>query len=126
MCTNMGGRGGSSGLRGGSSGLINVSSMPKLSGSEKQVKWAEQIRNNAINSVNSNIKLANERYEKYKTDSYLDTANAYKQIANQLDSTLNNITSASILIDKRNTFSPNRIDKLASDIEEEIRRKRRK
>lgn len=34
----MGGRGGSSGLSGGSS-------LPKLEGSEKQVKWAEDIRN---------------------------------------------------------------------------------
>lgn len=121
----MGGRGGSSGLSGGSSGLISASSMPKLTGSEKQVKWAEQIRDNAIDTVNSNIKLANERYRKYKSDTYLNTLNAYKQIGNQLGTALNNIISASNLIDRRDTFSPSRINNLANRIEEELRKKRK-
>lgn len=39
MCTNMGGRGGSSGLSGGA-----IVKLPELQGSEKQVSWANSIR----------------------------------------------------------------------------------
>lgn len=43
----MGGRGGSSGLSGGG----GIPKMPQLQGSEKQVKWAEDIRQKKISGL---------------------------------------------------------------------------
>lgn len=62
MCTNMGGRGGSSGLSNG-----GVGSLSSLQGSEKQVSWAEDIRNSAIkkftyeNLMNDSEKLSSSK-----------------------------------------------------------------
>jgi hypothetical protein len=52
MCGNMGSGGSASG---GGSLSINSSSLPKLQGSEKQVAWANDIRNNYIADLNDRI-----------------------------------------------------------------------
>lgn len=62
----MGGRGGASGLS-AKNQKISFKGLPTLKGSEKQVKWAEQIRNNAIDTINRNIDLANERIRSIQT-----------------------------------------------------------
>ena len=53
----MGGRGGSSGSKGGggASSGISTSGLPKLEGSEKQIAWANSIRENYIKDVNDRI-----------------------------------------------------------------------
>lgn len=125
----MGGRGGSSGLSSsGNSGLIDTSQMPKLTGSEKQVKWAEQIRDDAIGTVNANIKLAKERMDKVSGSSkkvYEETIDAYKEVGRQLKEELQKITSASTMIDRRNSFSGNRINQLATRYQEYQRKKKK-
>lgn len=125
----MGGRGGSSGLSPSSkSGLIDASQMPKLTGSEKQIKWAEQIRENAINTVNKNIELAIERNKQYgkQTQIYADQIESYNHIGKQLGEELKKIDSASVLINRRDTFSGQRINMLAQKLEEAYKKKRKK
>lgn len=124
----MGGRGGSSGLSSGNdrSGMIKTSDMPQLTGSEKQIKWAEQIRQGAISTVNDNIQLAIKRNNETgnKTDVYKDTIKAYNHIGKQLGEELKKIKSASVLIDRREAFSGKRINDLAQKLEEAYKKKK--
>ena len=123
----MGGRGGESGFTNNKSGMISISDMPKLEGSEKQIKWAEQIRENAINTVNNNIHLAKNRIKQNsQVQDYKDDLEAYNHIGKQLGEELKKIDSASVLINRREFFSGARINQLAQKLEEAYRRKRRK
>lgn len=126
MCTNMGGTNRNK-RNDGQFRKVDFSGMPNLTGSEKQIKWAESIRNGAIETVNGNIELFSERIKQYgNIDLYVDTINAYRHIGKQLSDTLKNITSASKIIDKRDMFSFSRIGHLANEIVNEYERERRK
>lgn len=114
------------GGRGSASGIARKTNFPNLVGSEKQVKWAQDIREEAINTVDDNIKLARERYEKYKMEIYKDAEEAYKEVKKQLIPALATYTKASDLIDRRDMFSSSRIIDLAQKIEEQLRKKRNK
>lgn len=124
----MGGRGGASGFSDGNkSGMISISDMPKLTGSDKQINWAEKIRENAASVVNNNINLHKSRIKQYgDIQEYKDGLEAFTYIGKQLGEELKKIDSASVLINRRETFSPNRIIDLAGKLEEAYRRKRRK
>ena len=109
-------------------GKIDKSRMPELVGSEKQIKWAQQIREDAIGTVNKNIELAEERMEKVSGSSkkvFLETIDAYKEVGRQLSEELQKITSASVMIDRRNTFSGSRINQLATKYQEFQRKKKK-
>lgn len=60
----MGGRGSSSGARAGSGGggRISTSNLPKLTGSEKQVAWANDIRTEYVNRLNKNEDFSKQKY----------------------------------------------------------------
>lgn len=117
----MGGRGGSSGFGHG----LKASGLPKLEGSEKQIQWAEQIRQDAINAINGNIALNKKRLKEYPGTEkiYKPQIEAYQEIGRQLNNALNQITSAAQLIDRRNVFDPSRIIKEATKMAEKKRRK---
>ena len=85
----MGGRGGTSGLS-AKNQKISFKGLPTLKGSEKQVKWAEQIRNNAIDTINKNIDLANERIKKYPSaqKKYQNEIESLQEIGKQLKEVL--------------------------------------
>lgn len=59
----MGGRGGSSGIP-RTRNFISISDMPKLTGSEKQIKWAESIRSKMVEEINLHISDSNEDRKK--------------------------------------------------------------
>lgn len=98
MCTNMGGIGITSGLSGGS--------LPKLQGSEKQVNWAENIRDSALETIAQGYKNAKEDYEKFKTFQDKMKMEIYKDLDKGFRSQFQKIDSASKIIDMRHGISP--------------------
>lgn len=121
----MGGRGGSSGLNSASgrtkSQKVDFSGLPELQGSEKQVKWAEQIRSNVINTINNNI----ERMEKSENRSYYKPSiDAFKEIGEKVNAMLRQPpgVKASNIIDKRNSALD--VDRILSMVHDLERKKR--
>ena len=100
----MGGRGGASGLgRGGAKPL------PELTGSEKQVKWAKDIRQSALDTISSNLKNEKEYYSKFKDFESKMKIELYKDLQEAFQERFQNITKASQIIDMRNNISPSNI-----------------
>lgn len=117
------------GGRGSNSGIIHKSvapSLPKLQGTEKQVAWANQIREDAINTAERNIKLNEDRLRQYGIKNmYEPKIEAYKQVRDNLRTALSKIDKASDIIDKRHIISGETVNTQADKIEEQIRKKRR-
>ena len=123
----MGGRGGISGMsKGYGSYRINASSMPKLSGSEKQVSWANQIRESAINTVNKNIERAlNEEKRSGVNGLFRNKIKAFEEIGRQLEGGFKGKTSASWIIENRGQFSSSRILRIANEMAQRYRQEER-
>lgn len=104
----MGGRGSSSG---------NTSRLPTLQGSEKQVKWATDLRNNVMKVIEEEGKA----FKKYK--SYLDGSfdNEYLESWNKNTKEAMKITKASAWIDGFKNFNEYRT-KSAIDSLKEIKK----
>lgn len=114
----MGGRGSNSGGGGGGGGSAMSASMPTLSGSEKQVAWAEDIRSGALKSVDTLVANAKEGPNglhaitaNYTTGEKVSVA-AAKTVRAEVVETLQNVTSAKMLIDNRSRFSFNAIENM--------------
>lgn len=94
----MGGRG-SSGGAGGSS-QISGKNLPSLTGSEKQISWAKDIRKGFIDSWNKDISRSlSEGDDYYKTSEGRDFVKNLSYIAN-------NITKSSTWINNRGRVKP--------------------
>lgn len=124
----MGGRGGVSGLstRGGNkSQKVDFSGLPELQGSEKQVRWAEQIRSNVINTINNNI----ERMEKSENRNYYKPdIEAFKEIGEKVNAMLRQPPGAKAanIIDRRDsTLDVGRVLRMVNDLAEKKRRERK-
>ncbi len=120
----MGGRGGSSGIapKGGNANF------PQLQGSEKQVKWAEQIRKDAMDVIDRQIKWYKEELPKrpYDKDYMQASFESYQEIKKAVIDTFSGTKEASKIIDSRNKFSPARIYDIAKkSAEEKVRKKKR-
>lgn len=105
---------------------INASSMPKLSGSEKQVSWANQIRESAINTVNKNIERAlNEEKRSGVNGLFRNKIKAFEEIGRQLEGGFKGKTSASWIIENRGQFSSSRILRIANEMAQRYRQEER-
>lgn len=122
-----GGSSSSSG-RGGGGGRGNFKAanakMPELTGSEKQVSWAEDIRRTALNSIDNFMTSAKDRTLSYGTGDHI-SVDTVKQVKSDLVSSLQRVTSAKLLIDNRLVFSETRIRDQIFALENERRRKNR-
>lgn len=117
----MGGRGGSGGSGGGSA----YSKMPELSGSEKQVSWAKDIRGSALSAADANVRNA----EKFKAlggkpDPYNTSVESAKEVRSFLIKAFQGETSAKAIIDRRDRFSQNSLVRLALELDAQKRRKK--
>ena len=126
----MGGRGGSSGIGNNRKSYgeyrINISDMPDLSGSEKQINWANSIREQAIDTINNNIdnSLNKERENPSIKGFFEPRIRAYEYIGKQLEKSLKSITKASVIIDNREKLSSSRINQLTNQVEDRYRKER--
>lgn len=118
----MGGRG-SSGVTGsrGSKNAVDQK-MPDLTGSEKQVRWANEIRQNMLSYADANVRNAKQNEKINLRASYIATVDATEWVRNYLVNELKTITSASKIIDKRDKITQSYLEKLA--IEYERRKKK--
>ena len=105
----MGGRGGNSGFGGSGSGF------PKLSGSENQVSWAENIRNNAMNAVESGLRNAKEDNSRINNFSTEAQVYVYENLRTEMKGQFSQITEASKIIDLRNRLTPGNINSMVND-----------
>lgn len=101
------------GGRGGSSGLGNVKK-PQFEGSEKQVKWANDIIDRAKitleDSLKNSIELNEYLHISDKEKSNIETEKILNEIANNTLSNLSNSWSAKDVIENRNHLNPRGID----------------
>lgn len=121
----MGGRGSTSGITHNSA----KSNLPELQGTEKQIAWAKQIREDALETAGKNIKLNQDRLKQYgpgMKNMYEPRIEAYKQVRQNLYTALTKISNASDIIDKRHIISADMVTKEADRIEEQIRKKKKK
>lgn len=56
-----------------------------MTGTDKQIKWAQDIINERLGTCDANIKLSEERYQQYGTDIYKEDAECYKIIKTALE-----------------------------------------
>lgn len=104
----MGGRGSTSGMGQSNQYKIRKEDMPALTGSPKQIEWAENIRNEAIETANDLVQTQSKNYEKFKKlKEYSDEVQLYmaQDMASVIKQNLKSITSASKIIDIRNNIS---------------------
>lgn len=110
----MGGRG-SSGGSGGSGGSVR---MPTLTGSEKQVSWATDIRDTALSNADLIVKNA-ERGRQIGISTGPTGRNisveAARTVRAEVRDTLAATTSASTLINNRDRLSFNTLSRLAEE-----------
>ena len=95
----MGGRGGNSGLspKGGSV------KFPELQGSEKQVEWANRIRQEAMDTIEHQIQWHKETIPQRPYDKdYLEASlESYKEIKKAISDTFSSVNEASKIIEIR-------------------------
>ncbi len=125
----MGGRGGSSGLsnvKSQKSSLIDISKMPDLTGSEKQVKWASDIREKAVQKINSALKFYEDRMKSNpKIETYEDEVSATREIRKTMEAVFSQTTSAAKIIENRGLFDERRISNEIENLVTQYRNKRR-
>lgn len=115
----MGGRG-SSGTGGGGGKAVNAK-MPELTGSAKQVEWAESIRHDALSAVDrlfNNYNRINDQVKHRKGDTLAEDTLGYTLkdaavIKSQVVSEFQKITSASTIINLRRNFNGRNFEELA-------------
>lgn len=94
----MGGRGSSGG------GYALSAKMPTLSGSAKQVPWAESIRREALSNVDSLVKTAKSEFGLSLPQGGSVSKKTADFVKKDVVSAFQKITSASKIIDARNNF----------------------
>ena len=86
--------------------------MPKLNlkGSDKQIKWATEIIASLYDTVNTNVRLAQDKQwphvERWEE--------AFGRIISQLEAFLEKVDQAGVIIAHRERFDPNRVLFLAN------------
>jgi len=107
---------------GNKSQKIDFSGLPELQGSEKQVKWAEELRSNVINTINNNI----ERMEKSENKEYYQPEiEAFKEIGEKVNTMLRQPQGAKAanIIDRRHdAFNTRKILSMVDDLADKKRR----
>lgn len=89
-----------------------------MNGTEKQIKWAEDIINNAYNTIDANIANMENKNEEFFTTRVL----AYRECRKQLDEVLNNCNDAATIIKNRDLFDPTRINRMVCEMVVEMKR----
>ena len=86
--------------------------MKDLIGTEKQVAWAESIRDNAVNTLNGNVRIYTERLEKHGKLFKIDLE-VWTELRNMVVSQIKDIESAAKIIDIRHNLDPSFLGQMA-------------
>lgn len=105
--------------------IINIKK--DFKGSEKQVKWANDIVENTVNSMNKMIEFCNKRIKEENEAKLKNPASGVpevfeerkeglNEVLNKVIDQINKIDNASDIIDKRKMFDPSNLSDLADKI----------
>jgi hypothetical protein len=85
-----------------------------MTGSEKQIKWAEQIKADALNYFDANIELLSERAVQHNVSIFDKDIEALRLVKADFEKIFADpkAESAATIIDRRNFFSGENIQKL--------------
>ena len=86
--------------------------MKDLIGTEKQVACAESIRDNAVNTLNGNVRIYTERLEKHGKLFKIDLE-VWTELRNMVVSQIKDIESAAKIIDIRHNLDPSFLGQMA-------------
>ncbi len=90
-----------------------------MKGSEKQIKWAEDIKKGAMDTLTNNLeRMKNSGHEEY----YKITIQVFEELKKELEECFEKVDDAKVIIENRNKFASDTILKMASWREERIRR----
>lgn len=104
----MGGRGGSGGARAGASnnGSSALSAkMPQLTGSQKQVSWADTIRHDALANADNLVKAARSEFGLGMPGGGRVSVESAEAVRRDIVNVFQQVSSASAIIDRRFAFS---------------------
>ena len=91
-----------------------------MKGTEKQIKWAEDIMYDALDTCDKNIKLNGERYEATGLDMYKMQATLYKIAKATFEKAFAGIEDASEIIDKRYKYNGKTANEYVTRMREQI------
>lgn len=115
----MGGRGGSSGRSGGGSGG-GWGNQPELTGSDRQVSWANDIRQRAMDTIDFNLRSSREHYNRTNITSSMIRRDLYGDMKNELSGILQRTSKASEIINMRDRLNPQRITRTVNNMAEDM------
>ena len=95
-----------------------------MKGTEKQIKWAEDIKLNALNACDRNIEVAMSRYEETGLDMYKTQATLYKIAKAAFEKAFSGIDDASTIIDKQYKFNGKTANEYVTRMMEQINKGR--
>ena len=100
-----------------------VGGLPELQGSAKQVEWGNNLRSNYVENFNNAVngemiygKGSKGVYYNELTPERVEKVEAIKELRTESISLLNEVTSASEIIDMRDSFSSKNIKNIAGEI----------
>lgn len=118
----MGGRGSSGGGGGGGGGKAVNAKMPELSGSAKQVAWAESIRHDALSNVDSLVSSATGEFGISFPGGGRVSAQAANAVRDYVVQGFQHVSSASTIINNRADFSYRSMERAMITAESQKRR----
>lgn len=103
----MGGRGSSFQT---SNSVFTERKFPELTGSEKQIKWANDIRDSALDTIEANIESNRNYLKRFKNDFDAQVKlDLYEGARETYLKQLRSVTNAKEIIDRRNAYDPKMI-----------------
>ena len=116
----MGGRGSSSGMSSGG----GWGRQPELTGSSRQVSWANEIRQSTMETIDFNIRSSKEHYERTGIVKSMIKRDLYSDMKKGFADLFSKTTNASDIINIRNRLSARNIngivDKMASEMSTQV------
>lgn len=110
----MGGRGSSFQT---SNNVFTERKFPELTGSEKQIKWANDIRDSALDTIELNIKSSRDYLKRFKNDFDSQVkVDLYESARETYLKKLRSVTSAKDIIDNRHLYDGQRIVNTINDM----------
>lgn len=109
----MGGRGSSSGMN---NNRFSARNFPDLSGSQKQVKWANDIRDSALDIIEGNIRANRDYLRRFRNNFDAQVKlDLYEGARETYLKQLRSVTNAKEIIDRRNAYNPQMIVDTVND-----------
>lgn len=88
-----------------------------MKGTEKQIKWAEDIMSDAFNTIDANVN----RMEKENPELFRFEIQAYKECREMIEKSFATCEEAKQIIENRGMFDPSRITQIAGQRANQLR-----